>query len=95
MRHTEDDRKLESDSWVQVKDEETLSKLYRSLWVDIRFYYPKLWRILGPDDRFYGYMYTAWDHAVIKVVDERTLWVEGLPTRPFHFTPGFGIREDT
>jgi hypothetical protein len=82
-----DERKLITDAWVQVEDPETVSNLVRNLWIDEQYSYPKLRKILSPDNQMYGYMYTAWDHAVIKVVDETTMWVEDLPHRPIHFEP--------
>jgi hypothetical protein len=83
-----DKRRLVSDAWVQVKDRETLLGLIDRLWVDTQYYYPKLRKILGPDNQLYGYMYTAWDHAVMKAVDTGTLWVRDLPHRPIGFEPG-------
>jgi hypothetical protein len=82
-----DDRTLVSDKWVTVKDEAELSILIDSMNANYG-YYPVLWHVLSPDDQFYGYMYSAWGHVVIKVVDERTLWVDDLPM-PL-FDPGGG-----
>ena len=39
---------------------------------------PRLWRILGPDDYLYGYVYTWLTRLDMKVVDETTLLVENL-----------------
>lgn len=81
--------KLISDAWEPVETQETLSKLVHNLWIDIQHYlYPKVQKILSPDNRLYGYMYTAWQHAVIKVVDEDTMWVKDLPHRPVKSEPG-------
>jgi hypothetical protein len=41
-----------------------------------------LQRILGPDDQFYGYFFSAWTHAYIEVIDEKTLWIEDIPLAP-------------
>ncbi len=82
-----DERTLVSDKWIALRDQAELSLLIDSLNANYG-YYPVLWRVLGPDDQFYGYMYSAWDHVVIKVVDERTLWVDDLPM-PL-FDPGGG-----
>jgi hypothetical protein len=78
----DDERKLTSYKWVRVKDQETLSALIGGFWVGTRDFRPKVWKILGPNGQLYGYMYTPVDHAVIKVVDETTMWVEDLPTGP-------------
>jgi len=82
-----DERKLVSDAWIPVENRETLSRIIDRLWVDTQYTYPKLWRILGPDNQLYGYMYTAWDHAVMKTADAGVLWVRDLPHRPLGFEP--------
>jgi hypothetical protein len=51
-------------------------------------FWPIVWRILGPDDQFYGYMYTAWDHVLIKEVDNKTLWVDDIPMPRFELASG-------
>ncbi|MCJ7595944.1 MAG: hypothetical protein MUO52_14350 [Desulfobacterales bacterium] len=74
----DDDKTLVHDKWTKVEDDETLAELIS--WIKMnRDYYPWLWRILGPDDQFYGYMYTGWRQAVTKAVDAKTLWVYDLP----------------
>lgn len=87
-----DERNITQDKWRRVEDQKTLSEIIG--WISIQDtggpYYPKLYRILGPDKRLYGYMYTAWDHVLIKGVDEKTIWVDDLPHPPFSITPGLG-----
>jgi len=39
---------------------------------------PRLWRILGPDDYLYGYVYTWLTRLDMTMVDETTLLVENL-----------------
>ena len=84
-----DDRALVSDKWTRVEDKETLSRLISSIQSQKAMYHPRLWRILGPDDQFYGYLFTAWDRVplVIKVVDERTMWVYNLRLPPYLYLP--------
>ena len=76
-----DERKLLTHKWwVEVKDRETVSELLVS--IHASQFYPGFWRILGPDNQLYGYMYTVrWD-AHIKVVDDRTMWVDELTLPP-------------
>jgi len=75
-----DDRKLEHHKWWEpIKDEETLAEVAWGIYVGQVSFFPEVWRILGPDNQFYGYMYTAWHHVLIKVVDDRTLWVDDIP----------------
>ena len=59
--------------WIEViKDNEAstereISRLINAIRVQ-RWgqYYPRLYRIMGPDGDFYGYLYTAWNRAVIR-----------------------------
>jgi len=77
----DDERKLLTHEWwVQVKDQQELSEVIRWIWGGE--FSPHLWKILGPDNQLYGYIYTAWDHAHIKVIDEKTLWVDDIPLPP-------------
>jgi hypothetical protein len=72
-----DRRSLVGDTWTKVEDRETLSRLINV----VRFYlqfYPRLSRILGPDNEFYGYLFYASGHPVFKLVDERTLRAHDL-----------------
>ena len=81
-----DDRRLTSDKWVPVKTQEELFTLLG--WIDHNVHFPPtLWRIIGPDGQLYGYMFTAWYSARIKVIDEKTLWVDDLPLPPFDHGP--------
>ena len=78
----DDERKVVSHEWwVQIKDQEELSAIL--LWLRASAQdEPKVWRILGPIDQFYGFMYTAWTHVLIKVVNDKTLWVDELSQPP-------------
>jgi hypothetical protein len=72
-----DPNTLVNDKWIRVKSQEELSELIGWLGVGI---YPALWRVLSPDNRLYGFMYTSsMSHAVIKVVDNKTMWVDDVP----------------
>jgi len=89
-----DNRALVGDKWTKVEDQETLSKLISSIQCHKAVYYPRLWRILGPDDQLYGYLFSAFDRVpvVIKVVDDRTMWVYDLPLPAhLHTIPGCGM----
>jgi hypothetical protein len=37
-----------------------------------------MWVIHGPDKRTYGYMYTSHNDVAIRVVDEKTLWLDKM-----------------
>lgn len=83
----QDDRKLVPHKWwVPVKTKEDLLEVVRGIEVGQVDFWPIVWRILGPDDHLYGYMYTAWHHVLIKVVDNKTLWVDDIPLPRFNLT---------
>ena len=62
--------------WTEVRDGEDLSDLIKGLRLDE--YPPRLWQVSGPENQLYGYMYTARTHALIKVVDPKTLWIDEM-----------------
>ncbi len=73
-----DDRKLRGDRWVELLDEEEISTVI--LWIEnndpkLR---PYLYRLIGPDQQVYGYVYTATNHVVSKAIDDKTLYVFDL-----------------
>jgi len=68
---------LIGDKWIKAEDKETLLELIGWIRTYIQFD-PRLWRILGPDDQCYGYLFFAWGHVVIKAVDDRTMFVYDL-----------------
>jgi len=80
-----DNKELVGEKWTMVKDKHTLSELLSSIQSQepIGSLYPRLWRILGPDEQFYGFLFTAWDHVVTKVIDDKIMWVYDLPSPPY------------
>ena len=84
-----DDKTLmPSERWTKLDDKESVIEVIS--WIrlqDSSDYYPRLYKILGPDDQFYGYLYSAWDHLLTKVADEKRLWVYDLPDPP-HYEEG-------
>jgi len=72
-----DEKTLVGDYWIKVGDQETLLELIDVI-ESYTHFYPRLHRILGPDDQFYGYLFFAWGHPAIKVVDDRTLYLYDL-----------------
>jgi len=90
-----DSKKLVGDKWTMVKDKHTLSELISSIQSQesIGGFYPRLWRILGPDEELYGFLFTAWDHVVTKVIDDKVMWVYDLPSPPYLSIDGDGERE--
>ena len=84
-----DDRVLKGDRWTKVTNDKWLARLIRSIEIQesVGGPDPKLWRILGPDDQFYGYMFSGWDHVVMKVVDDRTMLVYDIPVPGYLDSP--------
>ena len=79
---------MPSKRWTKLDDKESAIEVIS--WIKIQDssdFYPRLYRILGPDDQFYGYLYSAWDHLLTKVDDDKTLWVYDLPDPP-HYEDG-------
>ena len=62
--------------WEPVKDQEELSRLIRRLQArESRMYVQE---IISPEKEVYGYLYTLPLNPRIKVVDDKTLWVDKL-----------------
>jgi hypothetical protein len=82
----DDDRFLSGDRWTAVEDERTLSRLIGIMktWSTPG---PKLFKILGPDDHLYGYLYSLRNTAVFKVIDAKGMYAFGIepphPLLPF------------
>lgn len=76
-----DDRKLVGHKWWEpVQTQEDLAQMIR--WINSFPFEPQLWKILSPDDRLHGFIYTFRHPVMIKVIDDRTLWVDELTFPP-------------
>ena len=73
-----DGKALTGDRWYKVESQESLSKMIGWLKFNLQ-YYPYAWRVVGPDGQFYGYVYTGYTHFTMKLVDEKTMLVYGIP----------------
>jgi hypothetical protein len=92
----DDDRTLTGEKWIKVEDKETLVELIG--WMkSYTEYNPQIWRILGRNNEFFGYLfYPSYrmyaDNVVIKVLDDKTLYVYDVESpRLRKMTPSFGI----
>ena len=65
---------LIGNTWIKVEDQRSLSKLIGRINAFTRWY-PEVWRILGPDDELYGYVFSSSGKLVTKVADDRTLYM--------------------
>lgn len=82
-----DDKSLVGDTWIKVEDQETLSQLISVVKSYLQFH-PRLSRILGPENRFYGYLFYALDHPVFKVVDQDMLYAHELESPVYYGNDG-------
>jgi hypothetical protein len=91
----EDGREIIGERWWPVKDYQSVSETVG--WIEVQSlvgpYYPRLWKILGPDGHLYGYMFTAWDHAVMPIGDDKTMRVMDLPVPPYLAVSGPDVRD--
>ena len=73
-----DGRAIISDRFYNVVSEESLLKMV--VWLKTNdLYYPYVWRAVGPDGQFFGYVYTGYTHFILKMVDEKTMLLYGMP----------------
>jgi hypothetical protein len=88
----DDGRDIIGDRWWEIKDDKSVSGTIDMIAGQVtgaRFF-PRLWKMLGPDDHLYGYMFTAWDHAVMTIGDDKTMTVMDIPEPPFLAVGGNG-----
>ena len=80
----DDGREIIGERWWELKDYKSVSETIGWLAREISPgpYYPRLWKILGPDDHLYGYMFTSWDSAVMIVGEDKTLRLLDIPMPP-------------
>lgn len=76
-----------SDAWKKIEGRQTVSTVVTWVSIPDTFYVPTLYRILGPDDKFFGYMFTGWSFADIKVINPETLFVYELDVSPVYLDP--------
>jgi hypothetical protein len=71
--------------WDSVKTKKELDKIVANIasQPSVGIYWPRLWKILGPEGHLYGYMFTAWNHAVVSKVNKNTLFVDDMQPPPF------------
>jgi hypothetical protein len=80
-----DDRVIIADRWWKVEQYDILADLVDSIQrqLPIGYYYPRLLELLGPDNHRYGYVFTSWDPVVMKLLDDRTMYICDLPLPPY------------
>jgi hypothetical protein len=71
------DTTLVGDRWKKVANQSDL--IVMTKWIyPTTHYEPWLNEILGPDGRFYGYLYYSYGFATLKVIDDKTMYVFNL-----------------
>jgi len=63
--------------WKKVRDQKDLIEMTKWIYSNTH-YEPWLNEILGPDGKFYGYLYYSYGAVVLKVVDDKTMNVFNL-----------------
>jgi hypothetical protein len=71
------DTPLVGDRWKKVQDQKTLIEMTKWIYPNTQ-YEPWLSEILGPDGRFYGYLYYSYGMVVLKLTDEGKMYVYAL-----------------
>ncbi|MBT8358373.1 MAG: hypothetical protein KJO61_11440 [Deltaproteobacteria bacterium] len=74
---------LLGDMWMTINEPTTISDIVtRMKGSDFRGFNPTLYKIVGPDGVFYGYLFTGWSHVVFKKINDDTMSVYGLKDPP-------------
>jgi len=67
-----DDRSLVGKGYVAVDDKETLERVISTI-ESYATFTPTVYKIYGPDDRFFGFVFTAFYRPLPNKVDDKTL----------------------
>lgn len=70
----DDDKTMQNNMWPKVTDLETLKYLIGIIRID----HARLYKVFGPNDQFYGYMFYACCYPTIEVMDDKTLFVHDM-----------------
>ena len=69
-----------NDRWKKIEDKKTLSEVIG--WIKVQGfsdYNPMLYKVLGPDDKLYGYLFCGHSDVTVEIFDDRTMFVNDLP----------------
>jgi hypothetical protein len=83
-----DDNRLLGKAWTEVKDKKTLAKIVGLIQSYSQFD-PSVWKILGPNDQLFGYIFAPRTQILMKVIDDHTLYVYDVES-PLFFGGGDG-----
>ena len=68
---------LEGKRWKKVKDKKDLIEMTQWIYSNTQ-YEPYLNKILGPDGKFYGYIYYSYGFVTLKAVNDKAMYVYNL-----------------
>ena len=71
------DTALLGDRWKKVENQKDLVEMTKWIYPTTQ-YEPWLNEILGPDGKFYGYLYYSYGFVTLKVIDDNTMYVFNL-----------------
>ena len=84
-----DDKTVLGDKWMEAKTKEDVSKIVNWLRAETNFP-PALYKILGPNNELFGYVYTGeFEQIHIRVDDAKTLRLMELMLPPGFRSPGW------
>ena len=91
----DDGREIRGERWWELTDAKSVSDTIALITGQVTGggLFPRLWKMLGPDDHLYGYMFTSWDHAVMSIGDDGNMYVQDIPEPPFLAVGGGRMRE--
>lgn len=75
------DTTLVGDRWKKVSDQNTLAEMTERISLNTHFE-PWLNEILGPDGRFYGYLYYSYGVVTLKMVGDKKMYIFNLEEPP-------------
>ncbi|MCD6305140.1 MAG: hypothetical protein J7M32_02485 [Deltaproteobacteria bacterium] len=81
-------KRVVSGKWMPVTDRSVAAAIVT--WLNSYMNFPPtLWKILGPNGDFFGYVYTsAEEQVVVREMEPNILFVEDIPLPPFDYGPG-------
>jgi hypothetical protein len=77
----DNDTSLFGELWKPVRDKKTLIELTQWIYSTTQ-YEPYLNEILGPDNRFYGFLYYSYGPVVLKKIDKNKMYILDLERPP-------------
>lgn len=84
-----DDLRLLGDWWKKIESKESLDFVLN--WINFPSYYHEiipLYRMIGPDEKVYGYVYTPFINVTFKKVDDKSMYVYYLDWTGLGPAPG-------